>query len=289
MVNRAFKTSIYFFTAITAILLAVLLVFLYKEAHPFFVNHGVFDFIFGSDWNARDINGSFQIFNILKGSFYIAFLACIISSPLAFGVSIYICFYSPQKIKKMLLWTIGLLAGIPSITYGFFALFVIVKDLEKLFSMSAGESVLAGAIILSIMILPFFVSTFVETLEIIKLKYEKDSNSLGVSKEYFIRKVVIRECRFSMVTGFILASARAVGETMAVMMAIGNTPLVPKLLGKAQTIPSLIALEIGMSEVGSEHYSALFAAGFVLLLLVLAINLVFFVLVQKRNNKYGKV
>ena len=181
-----------------------------------------------------------------------------------------------------------MVAGIPSIIYGFFGMIIIVKNLEKIFKISAGESVLAGSIILSIMILPYFVSNLVETIEIIKAKYKKDSDALGISKEYFIRKIVFKKLNYSILTGFMISFSRAIGETMAVMMVIGNAPIFPKLLSKAQTIPSLIALEIGMSEVYSEHYYALFASGFALLILVLIINIIIF-LVNRKSRSYDKI
>ena len=218
---------------------------------------------------------------------FISILACIISLPIAIGTALFICFYT-KKSKVLLVWLINILAGIPSIIYGFFGMIIIVKNIEKIFKVSAGESVLAGSIILSIMILPYFVSNLIETTELIKKKYQRDSDALGISKEYFIRKVVLKKLHFSILTGFMISFSRAIGETMAVMMVIGNAPIFPKLLSKAQTIPSLIALEIGMSEVYSEHYYALFASGFILLILVLIINILLFV-INRKSKSYDKI
>ena len=134
------------------------------------------------------------------------------------------------------------------------------------------------------MIIPFFVGSCIERIETVKKKFEKNSDALGVTKEYFIRKIVFRETKFSVMTAFLLAFARATGETMAVMMVIGNSPQFPRILTKAETVPALIALEIGMSEVGSRHYSALFASAFVLLITVLIINIIFFILNGTRKE-----
>ena len=228
-----------------------------------------------------------EVLEYLLASIFISILACIISLPIAIGTALFICFYT-NKSRVILMWLINILAGIPSIIYGFFGMIIIVKNLEKIFKISAGESVLAGSIILSIMILPYFVSNLVETIEIIKAKYKKDSDALGISKEYFIRKIVFKKLNYSILTGFMISFSRAIGETMAVMMVIGNAPIFPKLLSKAQTIPSLIALEIGMSEVYSEHYYALFASGFALLILVLIINIIIF-LVNRKSRSYDKI
>lgn len=287
MKNKIFKNTVYIFTLFTILLLFTLIVFLYNQSLPFFLKNNFLNFIFGKVWDATEIYGSFGIFNILLASVLISILSCIISLPIAIGTALFICFYT-NKSRVILMWLINILAGIPSIIYGFFGMIVIIKNLEKIFKISAGESVLAGSIILSIMILPYFVSNLVETIEIIKAKYKKDSDALGISKEYFIRKIVFKKLNYSILIGFMISFSRAIGETMAVMMVIGNAPIFPKLLSKAQTIPSLIALEIGMSEVYSEHYYALFASGFALLILVLIINIIIF-LVNRKSRSYDKI
>ena len=287
MKNKVFKYTVYIFTLFTILLLLTLIVFLYNQSLPFFLKNNFLKFIFGRVWDATEVSGSFGIFNILLASVFISILACIISLPIAIGTALYICFYTKNS-KVFLIWLINILAGIPSIIYGFFGMIIIVKNIEKIFKVSAGESVLAGSIILSIMILPYFVSNLIETIELIKKKYQRDSDALGISKEYFIRKVVLKKLHFSILTGFMISFSRAIGETMAVMMVIGNAPIFPKLLSKAQTIPSLIALEIGMSEVYSEHYYALFASGFILLILVLIINILLFV-INRKSKSYDKI
>lgn len=287
MKNKIFKNTVYIFTLFTILLLFTLIVFLYNQSLPFFLKNNFLNFIFGKVWDATEISGSFGIFNILLASILTSILACIISLPIAIGTALFICFYT-NKSRVILMWLINILAGIPSIIYGFFGMIVIVKNLEKIFKISAGESVLAGSIILSIMILPYFVSNLVETIENIKAKYKKDSDALGISKEYFIRKIVFKKLNYSILIGFMISFSRAIGETMAVMMVIGNAPIFPKLLSKAQTIPSLIALEIGMSEVYSDHYYALFASGFALLILVLIINIIIF-LINRKSRSYDKI
>ncbi|MEB3059950.1 phosphate ABC transporter permease subunit PstC [Parvimonas micra] len=287
MKNKVFKYTVYIFTLFTILLLLTLIVFLYNQSLPFFLKNNFLKFIFRRVWDATEVSGSFGIFNILLASVFISILACIISLPIAIGTAIFISFYT-KKSRVILIWLINILAGIPSIIYGFFGMIIIVKNIERIFKISAGESVLAGSIILSIMILPYFVSNLIETIELIKKKYQRDSDALGISKEFFIRKVVLKKLHFSILTGLMISFSRAIGETMAVMMVIGNAPIFPKLLSKAQTIPSLIALEIGMSEVYSEHYYALFASGFILLILVLIINILLFV-INRKSKSYDKI
>ena len=123
------------------------------------------------------------------------------------------------------------------------------------------------------MVLPFIISICEESMSKLYIEYEIVSKSLGVSKYYFISEIVLPNSIKSIIISTVLAFGRALGETMAVMMVIGNAPIFPTLFGKAQTISSLIALEMGMVEVGSPHYNALFASGVVLMGLLLMINI----------------
>lgn len=282
MKDKIFKNLVYLCTIYSIVMIIVLVTFIIGESYSFFKENSIVSFVLGDKWSALEGFKSFGIFNILMASIFVSILACTISLPLALGGSLFIAFYSRKK--KILRWSIDILAGIPSIVYGFFGLFCIVKVLEKTLKVSSGESLLAGGILLSIMILPYFVSSILDTIENQINLYQRDSLSLGISKEFFIRNIIIKKTMTSMFSSFIVAFSRAIGETMAIMMVIGNTPIFPKLLSKIQTIPSLIALEVGMSEVGSLHYSALFASGLVLLIIVFVINILLFLMDKKRRD-----
>ena len=284
--NNIFKTLVYIFAFLSIALLMILIGFMFKESLPFFKQYSVNKFLFGNLWDSMD--GSFGAFNIILASFCIALLACAFSFPISYGLSLMIVFYTNNKVKTLVSWIIRILAGIPSIIYGFFGLFVIVKFFEKNFKVAAGESVFAGSVILSIMILPYFVEVLTETFEKIKQKYKRQSDCFGISKEYFIRKIVLKQSLRSAFSGFVLAFSRAIGETMAVMMVIGNAPIFPKFFSKAETIASLIALEVGMSEAGSLQYHALYASSFVLLVFVIILDVILFV-TRKRTDNYDEV
>ncbi len=212
------------------------------------------------------------IWNIILATLYIAVLGVLIALPIGIGSSLFLACMVSKKIRDIIKPFIDILAGIPSVIYGFIGLIVIVKSLEKL-GRTSGESVLAGGILLSIMVLPFIISICEESMSKLYIEYEIVSKSLGVSKYYFISEIVLPNSIKSIIISTVLAFGRALGETMAVMMVIGNAPIFPTLFGKAQTISSLIALEMGMVEVGSPHYNALFASGVVLMGLLLMINI----------------
>jgi len=136
-------------------------------------------------------------------------------------------------------------------------------------------------------LLPFFVSTCVESIGEVRRLYEGTSLALGADMMYFIRRIVLPYMRNAVIGAWILSFARAAGETMAVMMVMGNAVIMPELLGKGESVPSLIALEMGSAEYGSLHYSALYAAGAVLLFLLLLSGLLLRVVRHKKRSSWG--
>lgn len=272
MKNNIFKIGIKIITFLSFIILFSIVIFIIKEALPVFKSLSLKEFILGDRWRPVSAKPGMGIFNIILATIYIAFVAIILALPLGVGSSIFLSCIVSSKVRGILKPTINLLAGIPSVIYGFMGLVIVVKIFEKL-GRSSGESVLAGGIVLAVMILPFIIGVLEESMKKIRDSYEKVSMNLGVSKYYMISELILPLSIKSVIVALVLSFARALGETMAVMMVIGNAPIFPKLLGKTQTISSLIALEMGMVEVGSLHYSALFAAAVVLMIILILINI----------------
>ena len=268
-----FKIIVKLISIISFFILFFVIIFIIKEALPLFQNLTIKEFIMGDRWRPISAKPGMGIFNIIVGTIYVGIVGVVIALPFGIGVSIFLSCITSLKIRRFFKSAIDLLAGIPSVIYGFMGLIIVVKIFEN-FGRSSGESVLAGGIVLAIMLLPFMVSVLEETMTKLINKYEKESISLGVSKQYLVSELVLPLSIKSLVVALVLSFARALGETMAVMMVIGNAPIFPKLLGKTQTISSLIALEMGMVEVGSLHYSALFASAVVLMLILIIINII---------------
>lgn len=274
--DKAFSIIIKLLTLFSLLLLAFVIIFIFKESVVFFKEVSVFSFLTGRTWNPLSSPDKLSIFNIILGTLYVSFVAIVIALPLGVGSALLLSGYVKGRGRTTIRGIIDILGGIPSVVYGFIGLLVLVKFFEARFDFPTGESVLAGGILLSLMVLPYIISTCDETMEKVYDNHLPSSQALGVSRNYFIRKVVLPESKKGIIAATVLALGRAIGETMAVMMVIGNAPIAPKLLGKAQTIPSLIALEMGMAEVGSLHYHALFAAGFVLMIMLLIINIIIY-------------
>ena len=259
-------------------ILAFMVWFVFKESLGAIGEVGFKGLLFSSRW--QPINTSihhYGIRNMLLSTLYVSALGVFFAFVVGIGCALFLAIDQTKRKRELLLPAINLLAGIPSVVYGFVGLAVVVRAFEK-FGMASGESVLAGAIVLSVMLLPYVISSSCETMVKIKNKYLLSSEALGVSKWFLASKVVLPKSLKGILVSIILATGRAMGETMAVMMVMGNAPAFPHLLGKGETLSSLIALEMGAAEVGSTHFSALYFAGLTLLFLLLLINVIFFFL-----------
>lgn len=262
-----------FVTLISFLVISFIIIFILKESLPLFKELGVKEFVLGRRWKPVSASGQYLgILPIILATLYVSFTAVFIALPIGIGCSIFLSCVLPVKIRNIVKPYIDILAGVPSVIYGFMGLVILVKIFEKL-GMTSGETVLTGGLLLSVMILPFVISVCEETMGEIRKKYEKISDAMGISKWYMVSEIILPLSIKSIIISMILSLGRAMGETMAVMMVIGNAPIFPRLLGKAQTISSLIALEMGMAEVGSLHYNALFASGFILMIMIFFINI----------------
>lgn len=281
--DKIFKSVLSIFTFFSLSLLFLVLAFIILESLPFFKDQGIFKFISGKTWRVG-VELKYGLLGIILASVYTSFLAVAIAGPVSILLSLLIVGYVPRKKKKYINNLLNILAGVPSVVYGFLGLTVLVKFFEEKFNFPTGESVLAGGILLGLMIIPYITSVAFDKMEGSYKKYYESFRSLGLSKEYFLKTLVLRDSLKNIFAGLILGLGRAFGETMAVMMVIGNAPIMPGLLTKGQTIPSLIALEMGMVEINSLHYHSLYAAGLVLMLITIVSNILFSFIIGGDKN-----
>lgn len=280
--DKLFKGVLSVFAFFSISLLFLIVLFIVNESTDFFKAVGLKEFLFGTTWR-KGVDMLYGLLPIILATLYTSAIAVLFALPVSIGISVFIVGYVPKRFKKYILNFLNILAGIPSVVYGFLGLTVIVKFFEKHFNFATGESVLSGGILLALIVLPYMVSITVDKMQKSYDEYSEVYKTLGISKDYFLRTVILKDARKNIIAGIILALGRAFGETMAVMMVIGNAPIMPTLFGKAQTIPSLIALEMGMVEIGSVHYHSLYAAGLVLMIITILANIIFaFVTRDKR-------
>lgn len=280
--NRIFSGVILAMTILTVLILAFVIYFIVKEALPTFQEVKLTDFLFGQRWMPIAYTGevSFGIFNFIMATLYVSFVALVIAVFVGLGAAVFLSCVASERMRGILYPFVDLLAGIPSVIYGFIGLAILVKYFIRL-GIPTGSCVLAAGILLAVMLLPFLVSSCSETMLKVKETYLPAAEAMGISKWYTIATIVLPASWKNILMSMILAIGRAMGETMAVMMVMGNANLFPRLLGKSESIASVIALEMGTAVVDSTHYHALYAAGMVLMILLFVINLVIMFLREK--------
>lgn len=211
---------------------------------------------------------------MILGTLWISIGAILIALPLGLATAIYLAEVADKRLRNILKPLIELLAGIPSVVYGFFGLVVVVPLVQKTFGLAVGETALVGSIILGIMALPTIITIAEDAILTTPKSLKEASLALGASRWQTMVRVVIPYAKSGIAAAIILGIGRAVGETMAVLMVSGNASVIPhSFLQPMRTIPATIAAELGEAPAGGVHYKALFALGIILFIITFGINL----------------
>ncbi len=211
---------------------------------------------------------------LILGTLWVSFCAIILALPLGLATAVYMAEIANEKVRNVMKPVIELLAGIPSVVYGFFGLVVIVPLIQDIFNLPVGETALSGSIILGIMALPTIITISEDALRTTPKALKEASLALGATNWQTIYKVIIPYSVSGITAAAILGIGRAVGETMAVLMVTGNASVIPHtILEPVRTIPATIAAELGEAPQGGMHFKALFALGCILFVITLIINL----------------
>ncbi len=245
------------------------------------------DFFGGKEWfpTAQPAH-QFGVIPIVMGTLWVSLGAILIALPFGLAVAIYSAELASKAVHKVLKPIIELLAGIPSVVYGFFGLVVIVPLIQKTFNLDVGETGLAGSIVLAIMALPTIITIAEDALRSTPRAMKEASLALGANKWQTIVKVTIPYSISGITAGVVLGIGRAIGETMAVLMVTGNAAVIPHtLLEPVRTIPATIAAELGEAPKGGAHYEALFVLGCILFVITLLINLTVEYISYRNKNK----
>lgn len=268
-------------TAFISIACVVLICFfIFANAIPGFAKIGIFKFLSGTTW--KPTNQIFGIFPMILGSIYITAGSLLIGVPIGILTAVYISHFANKTNGRFLEQTTNLLAGIPSVVYGFFGLVVIVPFIRDHFG-GTGSSILAASILLGIMILPTIISVSLSALRAVPKYYYEGARALGASHELAVFKVIIPAAKSGIISSIILGMGRAFGETMAVIMVAGNQPRIPQgILKGIRTLTANIVIEMGYA--ADLHREALIATAAVLFIFILIINLLFSLLKKKVNK-----
>lgn len=273
--------AVFALSACISILAVVLIcVFLFANGIPAIAEIGAGNFLGGTSW--KPSNDVYGIFPMIVGSLYVTAGAMIIGVPIGILTAVFMARFCPKPIYKVAKPAIELLAGIPSVVYGFFGLMVIVPIIRKLFG-GSGTSMLAASIVLGIMILPTIIGVSESAIRAVPESYYEGSLGLGASHERSVFFAVLPAAKSGILAGVILGIGRAVGETMAVVMVAGNQAIIPeKLTQGVRTMTANIVLEMGYAT--DLHREALIATAVVLFVFILLINLTFSVIKRKTSN-----
>ncbi len=254
-------------------------IFMFASGIPAIQEIGPVKFLFGTVW--KPTQGIFGIGPMIIGSIYVTAGAMIIGVPIGLFTAVFLAKYCPKKLYKAIKPIINLMAGIPSIIYGFFGMVVIVPAIQNIFG-TFGKGILTASILLGMMILPTIINTAEASIVAVPENYYEGALALGATKERSIFKTVVPAAKSGIMSGIILGMGRAIGETMAVVMVCGNQPIMPdSILNGARTLTSNIVLE--MAYASGLHRDSLIATAVVLFVFILIINLCF-TLVNRRKE-----
>lgn len=277
-----------FFTAALMSVLAVLLIciFLFINGIPAMSKIGFFDFLLGKKWTPGNTPASYGIFPMILGSIYITAGAIIIGVPIGIFCAIFLARFCPKRLYRYLKPAVELMAGIPSIVYGFFGLVVLVPFIRTTFRAQFGGnglSILTASILLGIMILPTIINVSETAIRAVSNSYYEGSLALGATHERSVFCAVLPAAKSGIFASVILGIGRAIGETMAVIMVAGNQARMPKgVFAGVRTLTANIVLEMGYA--ADLHREALIATGVVLFVFILMINLSFSIIKSKSGQ-----
>lgn len=234
------------------------------------------NFLGGREWIPTATPAAqFGVLPLILGTLWVSLGAILLALPIGLAVSIYLAEVADFRFRNFLKPVIELLAGIPSVVYGFFGLVVLVPLIRNTFDLPVGETALAGIIILAIMALPTIITISEDALRTTPVSLKEASLALGASRWQTITRVTIPYALSGITTASILGIGRAVGETMAVLMVTGNSTVIPTtVLEPVRTIPATIAAELGEAPFGGTHFKALFALGIILFIITLTFNMI---------------
>lgn len=263
----------------SVICVAVICFYMFAKGLPAIAEIGAVKFLLGTDWSPTDTQASFGILPMIAGSAYVTAGAVIIGVPAGIMTAVFLARFCPAKLHRFIKPAVDLLAGIPSIVYGFFGMIVIVPFVRSVFG-GTGNSIITASFILGIMILPTVAGMSESALRAVPEQYYEGALALGATHERSVMRAVLPAAKSGVCAAVILGIGRAAGETMAVVMIAGNQARLPdELTDGVRTLTANIVLEMGYAS--GLHYDALLATGAVLFIFILILNILLTVITQK--------
>lgn len=277
-------SGVFFIAASMSIVsLVLIIVFMFSNGIPVMLEYGLDEFLFGTTWRPTATEPRFGLLPMIMGSLYATIGAAALGVPIGILTALFMAEYCPKWLYKILKPAVSLMASIPSIVYGFFALQFLVPLVRDNFG-GNGYSILTAMILLAVMILPTVIELSESALRAVPRTYYNSSVALGATHERTIFRVILPAASSGVLSSIVLGIGRAIGETMAVVLVAGNQPIVPDgFLKGIRTLTTNIVLE--MSYASGDHRSALIATGVILFVFILIINTIFLVIKNREAAK----
>jgi len=276
--EKTIEWTLFSVSVLTVVIIFLICLFLFRDGLLLFKDTSLMDFLTGKFWYPTSINMQFGLLPLFFGSLIVTVGAILFAVPLGIATAIYISEIANPKVADFLKPFIEILAGIPSVVFGFFGLVVLVPLIQKSFNLPTGQTALTGSIMLGIMALPTIITISEDAISSVPSTLEQGSLALGATKWQTIYKVIVPAALSGISAAVMLGIGRAIGETMTLMMVTGNTAVIPSFPGgffaSVRTMTATVALEMGEVPQGSTHFHALFAVGSVLFIITFLINLI---------------
>ena len=276
--EKVIESGLFSVSALTVVILFLICLFLFRDSLLLFESTSLPDFLTGKFWYPTSVNAQFGLLPLFLGSLLVTAGAILFAVPIGIASAIYIAEIAPPKLAEILKPFIEILAGIPSVVFGFFGLVVLVPLMQNTFNLPTGQTALTGSIMLGIMALPTIITISEDAISSVPGTIKQGSLALGATRWQTIYKVIVPAALSGISAAVMLGIGRAIGETMTLMMVTGNTAVIPAfpggILDPVRTMTATIALEMGEVPQGSDHFHALFAVGSVLFIITFMINLI---------------
>lgn len=261
---------------------------LFKEGLPIFREVGFFDFVFGKYWYPTYEPPDFGILPLILASLWVTFGAILVCVPLGVGSALYLNEIAGPRQRAVLKPAIELLASVPSIVYGFFGMVIVAPLLQDLLNLPVGLTAFTGSLMLGIMATPTVCSISEDALSFVPRSFREASYAVGANRWQTLIKVIIPAAGSGISTAIILGMSRAVGETMTVLMVTGGAAVIPRsFFQPIRPMTATIAAEMGEAVMGSNHYHALFAIGFILFIITFVFNIIAELISRRFRLKLG--
>ncbi len=286
--ERIYKYGFSFLAFASLLFLVGITITLFVEGAPVFKEVNFFKFIGGTSWYPTHEDADYGILPLILGSFWVVAGAVAICVPLGVGSALFINELAGRRTRAILKPTIELLAGIPSIVYGFFGMVIVAPAVQEWLNLPVGLTAFTGSLILGIMATPTVCSISEDALSFVPKEFREASFAVGANRWQTLTRMVIPAAASGISTGIILGMSRAVGETMTVLMVTGGAAVIPKTFFQpVRPMTATIAAEMGEAVVGSTHYHALFAIGLILFLITFAFNIIAELISRRFRLKLG--